>query len=122
MQDKQKVTLYLLQETHRQLKIQAAVTSETMTEIAQKAIEFYLSYPEVVDRYRGLYGHVHQVYSCPDCSTPLVMRDGELRSVADQVSSLTAGDSLSIDAVSVGAVTALPQGEEQQGEEQLVPC
>jgi hypothetical protein len=117
MQDKQKVTLYLPQETHRQLKIHAAVASETMTEIAQKAIEFYLSYPEVVDRQEQLCGLVHQVYSCPDCSTSLVIRDGELRSVGEQSSSSVVDESLSIGAVAVGSVAAPPQGEEQ-----LVPC
>jgi len=49
MQEKQKVTLYLSPELHRQLKIKAAVESEPMSSIAERAIIFYLGNSELVD-------------------------------------------------------------------------
>ncbi|MBW4655404.1 MAG: hypothetical protein KME20_20555 [Kaiparowitsia implicata GSE-PSE-MK54-09C] len=84
MQDKQKVTLYLPPDLHRKLKIAAAVDAEPMSAIAQKAIGFYLDNPEVVDSMDGFHGHTHQVYSCPDCSSSYVIRDGELQPIAKQ--------------------------------------
>ncbi len=84
MQDKQKVTLYLPPELHRQLKIRAALDSETMTDIAQRAIVFYLSHPEVVESHGSVHGQSHRVYSCPDCTSPVVVRDGEMVSLRKQ--------------------------------------
>lgn len=81
MQDKQKVTLYLPPELHRNLKIRSATDSQPMSEIAEKALEFYLSHSEVVDGVDAPHGKTHRVYSCPDCSTPLVLRNDELQSV-----------------------------------------
>jgi predicted HicB family RNase H-like nuclease len=49
MQSKQKVTLYIPPQLHRKLKIKAAVESEPMSSLAEKAIIFYLNNPEVVD-------------------------------------------------------------------------
>lgn len=46
---KQKVTLYLSDELHRQIKIRSSVDGETMSSTTQKAIEFYLKHSEVVD-------------------------------------------------------------------------
>jgi hypothetical protein len=46
MEDKQKVTLYLTSELHRQLKIKAAVEVETMSTIAERALE-YIAVPNV---------------------------------------------------------------------------
>jgi hypothetical protein len=40
MQNKQKVTLYIPPELHRKLKIKAAVESEPMSSIAERAIVF----------------------------------------------------------------------------------
>ncbi len=59
MQDKQKVTLYLPPGVHRQLKIRAAIDEESMSGLVEKAIAFYLKYPEKVeeiDRRRELEG------------------------------------------------------------------
>jgi hypothetical protein len=116
MQDKQKVTLYLPPELHRQLKIRAAVDSETMTEIAQKAIIFYLSHPEVVENHES-HGQTHRVYTCPDCTSPVVVRDGEIVSLRGQ-SSVVAEESRSRDtSQKFDSVKA-----DSQGEGELVPC
>ncbi len=76
MQDKQKATLYLSSEIYRQLKIRAAIDQDPMSSLAEKAIAFYLSYPDAVEN-SGI-GHTHQVYGCPECAQQLVIKDGEL--------------------------------------------
>lgn len=117
MQDKQKVTLYLPPELHRQLKIRAAIDSETMTDIAQRAIGFYLNHPEVVEQCEASHGQAHRVYACPDCSSPVALRDGEMVSLRNQ-SGASAEESLSVEkAQKVGSVNA-----DSQGEGELVPC
>jgi hypothetical protein len=84
MQDKQKVTLYLPPELHRQLKIRAAVDAEPMSEIAERAIGFYLHHQEIVDQIEcsqggtAPSGDVHRIYNCPACESSLVVRSGEM--------------------------------------------
>ncbi|MCS6782937.1 MAG: hypothetical protein NZ821_00500 [Gloeomargarita sp. SKYB31] len=75
MSDKHKVTVYLSPELHRQLKIQAAVASEPMSAIVEQAVAFYLAHPQVVAHHGG---QTHVVYHCPECRTPVVLREGEL--------------------------------------------
>ncbi len=70
---KQKVTLYLSSDLHRQLKLQAAVESESMSTLAEKALSFYLAHTEVVERVQGT---THQVHHCPSCAHPFVLREG----------------------------------------------
>lgn len=116
MQDKHKVTLYLPPELHRQLKITAAVSSEPMSAIAERALEFYLAHPDVVETVEALHGQVHQIYECPDCSTSLVLRDGELAPLGQQPSILD-------DELSVGSIDpSRSSNRSQPGEEELVPC
>jgi hypothetical protein len=86
MQDKQKVTLYLSSDLHRQLKIRSAIDQDPMSDLAQKAISFYLSYPDVVES--SGFGHTHQVHSCPECRQSLVFKSGELISIGGNCSSL----------------------------------
>jgi hypothetical protein len=117
MQDKQKVTLYLPPELHRQLKIRAAVDSETMTDIAQRAIVFYLSHPEVVEQCEAFHGQAHRVYECPDCSSPVALRDGEIVSLRQQPGVQLGEGELSLNPAKVGSV-----GVDSQGEGELVPC
>ncbi len=118
MQDKQKVTLYLPPELHRQLKIRAALDSETMTDIAQKAIVFYLSHSEVVDNYEtAAHGQTHRVYTCPDCASPSVLQNDVMAPLHTQPSvlveeGLPVGKAQGISSVSV----------DSQGEGELVPC
>lgn len=116
MQDKQKVTLYLPPELHRQLKITAAVTSEPMSAIAEKALGFYMNHPALVDEVESSHGQTHQVYSCPECSSSLVVRDGDMVSLGEQPGVLV-DDELSIS--NVGSVSS--ELSEAVGEE-LVPC
>jgi len=91
MQDKQKVTLYLTPDLHRQLKIQAAVESDTMTALAQRAIAFYLNHSETVDRVER-HGLTHQIYACPVCSSSLRVKEGQLAPVGHSPSILSDED------------------------------
>jgi len=84
MQDKQKVTLYLPPQLHRQLKIKAAVDIESMSSIVERAIAFYLQNPEVVDTVETSHGKTHQVYVCPECDSSLLEREGEMISLKSQ--------------------------------------
>ncbi|NJK41086.1 MAG: hypothetical protein HC934_06540 [Acaryochloridaceae cyanobacterium SU_2_1] len=84
MQDKQKVTLYLPPEMHRQLKIRAAFDAEPMSAIAERAIDFYLEHPETVEQAACLSDSTHQVYACPECTTPVVLRAGKMVSLKHQ--------------------------------------
>lgn len=127
MQDKQKVTLYLTPELHRKLKITAAVEAEPMSAIAERAIVFYLANPDAVDRvemsHGQSHGSVHQLYSCPGCGSPSVIREGELVSLSGQ-SGILSDDELLMDRVP-GTCSPLMQSSEvvgQQGEGKLVPC
>jgi hypothetical protein len=83
MQAKQKVTLYLTPEQHRRLKIRAAIDSESMSELAARAIAFYLSHPELVDEAES-YGNTHRAYACPECATTVALKEGELVSLKEQ--------------------------------------
>lgn len=114
MQDKQKVTLYLSQELHRNLKVRAAIDGEPMSSLAERALLFYLEHPEAITEMEASIGQNHRLYHCPDCSTPVVVRDDELVSVAS-VSSLLedeATDELKIS----------PQVDRSAGEGNLVTC
>jgi hypothetical protein len=115
MQDKDKVTLYLPPDLHRQLKIRSAVDGEPMSALAERAIVFYLTHSEVVDGIELSHGRVHQVYNCPECTTSFVLRDGEPMSLAAQVATLS--EDVAIDRVGSGHSRA-----ERNGEEELVPC
>ena len=79
MQDKQKVTFYLPERLHQQLKIRSAIDGDSMSDLAEKAISFYLAHPDIVES-SGV-GHTHQIYNCPSCSQTVVIRDGELLTV-----------------------------------------
>jgi hypothetical protein len=116
MQNKQKVTLYIPPELHRKLKIKAAVESEPMSSIAERAIVFYLNNSELVDEVEASYGQTHRVYSCPDCSSSIIIKDGELASLREQPS-INNDDELS-----VGSVREMESTTAQPGEEELVPC
>lgn len=115
MQDKQKVTLYLSPELHRQLKIRAAIDSEPMSAIAERAIVFYLAHPELIEEVEAAHGQNHRVYNCPECNGSAVIRDGELVSLRQQPGVLPEED-IPVEKVPVRSGTA------QSGEEELVPC
>ncbi len=79
MQDKQKVTFHLPQHLHQQLKIRSAIDGDSMSDLADRAISFFLAHPDVVES-AGV-GHTHQTYSCPSCAQTVVIRDGELLAI-----------------------------------------
>ncbi|NDJ17743.1 hypothetical protein [Myxacorys almedinensis] len=117
MQDKQKVTLYLPPELHRQLKIRAAVASEAMSTLAEKALVFYLTHPEVVEQVEAAHGQAHRVYNCPGCTTPVVLRDGELAPLGQQSDEILLEEGLPAgEKIQVGAAS------ESSNQETLVPC
>ena len=79
MQDKQKVTLYIPPDLHRQLKIRSAVDTESMSEIAERALAFYLEHSDVVAEVESSQqGNSHLVYACPTCSTSVVVQSDQL--------------------------------------------
>lgn len=116
MQDKQKVTLYLSPDLHRKLKIRAAVDAESMSALVERAVVFYLAHPELVDEVEAAYGQTHQVYNCPECTSSVVVRDGELLSLQNQPTILENDKEL----VAQSAQT-MGSHPNQPGEE-LVPC
>lgn len=116
MPDKQKVTLYIPPGLHRQLKIRAAVDSESMSALVEKALIFYLRHPEAVDELASSQGAIHRVYNCPECDSSLVMREGQMVALKAQPSVLS--EELPTENVreKVGSRS------DSQGEEELVPC
>ncbi|KGF73029.1 hypothetical protein DO97_03045 [Neosynechococcus sphagnicola sy1] len=115
MQPKQKVTLYLPSDLHHRLKVRAAVDLEPMSDLAERAIDFYLAHPEVVEE-QAIYGCAHRVYGCPECTSSLVMRDGQLLTLSKQSTTLTTQEAISVESVKVSS------SPDQHGEETLVPC
>lgn len=99
MQDKQKVTLYIPPELHRQLKIKAAVETEPMSAIAERALAFYIEHSDVVEELESSVGTAHRVYACPECATSVVVRADELVALKSQ-SVLLGDDSLHVSPVS----------------------
>jgi hypothetical protein len=116
MQSKQKVTLYIPPELHRKLKIKAAIDTESMSNLVEKAISFYLQYPDrVEDLTASAYGKTHQIHICPECDSAMVMRDGSMVSLKSHEGILSEDISLS-----VSGQESTP--DRLQGEEELVPC
>ena len=116
MEDQQKatkVTLYLPQDLHRQLKIRSAVDGEPMSALAERALQFYLSHSDVVEEHSA-HGSTYRTYNCPSCSDSVVMREGELVSVKDAASSQA--DELHVDMQEVVGEGSRPE------EGQLVHC
>jgi hypothetical protein len=116
MQDKQKVTLYLPPKLYRQLKVRAAVDLDSMSAMVERAIVFYLRHPEVVEEVEASYGNRHQVYTCPECRTSVVLQEGEMVSLENKQSVLT--EELPVEKVR----DEVNSHTDSQGEEELVPC
>ena len=94
MQEKQKVTLYIPADLHRQLKIQSAVDSESMSEIAERALAFYLNHSDVVaETEANQQGNSHLVYACPSCATSVVVQSDQLVPLGSE-SAILADDNL----------------------------
>lgn len=114
MQSKHKVTLYLPPELHRKLKIRAAIDIESMSSLVEKAIAFYLQYPEKVEEVEAsVAGKTYQVHICPECDAAMTMRDGTMVSLKEQPS--VVAEELPLE------VRRVKTSDKAQGEE-LVPC
>ena len=114
MQSKQKVTLYIPPELHRRLKIKAAVDVESMSALVEKAISFYMQYPEKIDEIEAsLQGQTHQVHFCPECSAAVIEREGKLVSLGNQPTMIDDDISLTV---------ADRQDSGESNEEELVSC
>lgn len=114
MQEKQKVTLYLPPGLHRQLKIRAAIDSESMSAMVERAVSFYLEHPDRVEEAQFRQGKTHQVHICPECDAAMVMREGQMVSLKERASVVSEDFPLE-------QVTEKITQSETQGEE-LVPC
>jgi hypothetical protein len=115
MQTKQKVTLYLSPELHRKLKIRSAVDSEPMSELTERALDFYLTNSEFVEEMSAAtFGRTHRVYACPTCESSLVLRSGELVALGNQPA-IVGQEHLPKDEMSEDKT-------HPKGEEELVPC
>ncbi len=115
MQSKQKVTLYIPPELHRKLKIKAAVDIESMSTLVEKAISFYMQFPEKVDEIQSsVQGQTHQLHMCPECDSPMVMRNGEMVSLVTR--SKVVGDDISLE------MSSQVEGSVKPNEEELVSC
>ncbi|HIK19636.1 MAG TPA: hypothetical protein IGR15_00905 [Synechococcus sp. M44_DOE_062] len=110
---KQKVTLYLSPELHRNLKIRAAVEQEPMSAVVEKALAFYLLHPEVIE---GVQGNTYRVHQCPECSHPFVIRNGEVVSLHQ----LSAAEAIlkEVEPEYWGSAAS----SEEQRQDALVPC
>jgi plasmid stability protein len=116
MQDKQKVTLYLPPGIHRQLKIRAAIDIESMSAIVEKAIAFYLKYPEKVEELEAqTFGKSHQVHVCPECDAAMVMQEGQMVSLRHQADVI-------VDEFPLDVRETVNAKAGSQEEEMLVPC
>jgi len=137
MPDKQKVTLYLSDDLHRQFKIRSAVDGETMSAMAQRALKFYLSHADLVENPAGGYGRTHQVHNCPQCKSAVALNDNSLILVRnhsshvqddllgiEEISSLTQQDS-SVQTSSVADVNCKGEGRQDSkspDEGELITC
>jgi hypothetical protein len=119
MSGKNKVTLYIPSDLHRKLKIKAAVESEPMSAIAERAIIFYLSNPHVVDEVEAAQGNAHRVYSCPECETDVLVQGGELVQLNEQPGVIQDDD---LDLPSDIDKAVIEAGNDRHGREHLVPC
>jgi hypothetical protein len=118
MQEKQKVTLYLPPGLHRQLKVKAAIETDSMSALVERAIDFYLRHPEQVEEVEASYGRTHQVHVCPECQAAMVMRDGKMISLKNQPSVIN--DEFSDEFSMVGE--AVRNQTDSHEQEELVPC
>jgi len=119
MSDKQKVTLYLPPDVHRNLKIKAATGGESMSGLVEQAVLFYLNHSEVIaELEQQEYGQTYRLYECPQCESALIMQEGELTPLQAQPSVQT--QEIAREQVNQQVKTADP--DHSQDQEQLVPC
>ena len=112
MQAKQKVTLYLSPRLHHQIKIRAAIDSKPMSELAERAIFFYLGHSEVIEQIEASLGRTHRVYDCPECATSVVLKNREIVSLSSKADMIAQEEKL------IKQVQSITPDQE----EQLVHC
>ena len=89
---------------------------ESHAENPERAIAFYLKYPEKIEETESAaYGKAHQVHVCPECDAAVVLREGQMVSLKDQPSVVTEDFPLDV-RESVSAQSGL------QREEELILC
>ncbi|KPQ33250.1 MAG: hypothetical protein HLUCCA11_19030 [Phormidesmis priestleyi Ana] len=120
MSAKQKVTLYIPDELHRQFKIRSAVDGETMSSIAQRAIEFYLENAHLVESASELsdcaQGQAHRIHSCPSCSASIAIRAGKAALIAAH------SEQPFDDLIELDKITELSSDTRSPDEGELVTC
>ena len=120
MPDKQKVTLYIPDDLHRQFKVRSAVDGETMSSIAQRAIEFYLDHADVVESSsEGLgkpLGQTHRIHTCPKCTALVALRNGSLSLIQ------THSKQRCEDTIGLGHIVELNSDSCSPDEGELVSC
>ncbi len=115
MQSKQKVTLYIPPELHKKLKIKAAIDTESMSALVERAIAFYMRYPDKIEEIEAFsQGKTHQLHFCPECEEPMVMRRGKMMSLNNQ-DVVSANDDIAL------KVTGKAESQGESNEE-LVSC
>lgn len=117
MSAKQKVTLYISDDLHRQVKIRSAIDGEPMSSIAQRAIEFYLTHSDVVEQTGDRKGGTHRVHACPKCATPVVLREDGLSLVQS-----SADKQCEAMAVDLESLPELVSDSGSAGEGELIVC
>lgn len=116
---KQKVTLYLPAELHRNLKIRAAVEMEPMSVVAEKALSFYLDHPELIE---GIYGSTYRVHNCPACSHPFILREGQARSIQSQPANEAVLDDPESELAQSSWGSSSDESPDNSKQDELVPC
>ncbi|MEL6326850.1 MAG: hypothetical protein AAFQ61_08095, partial [Cyanobacteria bacterium J06626_23] len=126
-----KVTLYLPDDLHRQLKVRSALEREPMSALAQKALNFYLAHSEVVESFRT-YGQTYRVYSCPECEAALTLQSEGLSAVKSHAclhEAAVARDEVPDrvpdvvpDVLPVSVKADAESGDASPDESELVPC
>lgn len=118
MSAKQKVTLYISDDLHRQVKVRSALDGEPMSAIAQRAIEFYLAHADVVAQTNcDRVGKTHRIHACPKCATPVVMRESGLSLVQS-----SAGEQFESMTADLEALPELVSESSSVGEGDLIVC
>lgn len=121
MSDKTKVTLYIPPELHRKLKVKAAVDSEAMSSIAEQAIVFYLTHPNIVDEVKAEQQNAHRIHSCPECDSNFLFKDGEVVQLMKQPG-IIQGDDDDLELPADIERTVVCSDRSHASQESLVPC
>lgn len=116
MPAKQKVTLYLSDELHRQFKIRSAVDGETMSSMAERAIEFYLGHAEVVEGVGEIQGQTHRIHTCPKCDASVALRKNSLALIQGH-----AGQNFEV-LTGLERISELGSDSKQPDEGELITC